>query len=113
MIQSQYEHMFDFCKGRCSGVRIENVISRYGDKFHGDVSVALQSRTSRSGVRAILKNPKIEETPFGVRLISGSSRVDIDYRDARETDTLTEDDFSLEYDKSGLSMSIAFMGDPA
>lgn len=90
-------------------MRIEGIIGRYGDKFHGNVSVALQSRTSRAAVRAVLKNPKIESTPIGIRLISGDERVDIDYRKVKEGECRTEDDFLLNYEDSGLIMSVAFM----
>ena len=88
---------------------VVDMISRYGGEFHGDVSVTLQNRLCRSGMRATLKNPIIESTPVGVRLVSGDERVDIDYRNIEEIDSMNDNYCCFEYKDTGVVMAVAFM----
>ena len=88
---------------------VVDMIGRYGRRFHGDVSVTLQSKLCKSGIRATLKNPEIQQTPVGVRLVSGENRVDIDYRNIDEINSMNNDYCCFEYKDTGVVMAVAFM----
>ena len=90
-------------------MRLEEIESRFGGEFHGDVSVSLQSKLCRSMVKTVMKEPTIRKTPVGVRLETKDNRVDIDFRKATEKESATDLDCSVEYEDAGMVMSIAFI----
>lgn len=88
-------------------MKIRDVKKKYGDVFHGDVVVSLQSRNCKTMIRATLTDPEIEDTPIGFIFTSGDDRFDVDFRNANDHDDGSDNYCEIEYG-NGLLMAIMF-----
>lgn len=81
-----------------------------GNKFNGTIITSVGCMKPRMCSIAVLRHPEIERTFFGVRLLDGDARIDIDFRDA--VCKLSEiDDFCIyyKYPDSPMEFSICAM----
>ena len=80
-----------------------------GEEFKGTVIGSIWCNNPRVVSRTVLKEPLIYYTPFGISLTSDDNRIDVDFRNVSNCNSLSDDDIDFEYSNKDFQMGVVMI----